>query len=94
MSFYFIGNPDPKNPYRWIYSTSTGATPAIFNALHRAGFHVALMKSTESVAPYLEELDISKRGAKREDVEAICALADPGMAKPATPTKPGGRLSQ
>jgi hypothetical protein len=94
MSFYFIGNPDPENPYRWIYSTSTSSTPAIFNALHRAGFQVTLMKSTESVAPYLEELDISKRGAKREDLEAICAMADPGAVKPEVPKKPGGRLAR
>ena len=94
MSFYFIGNPDPKNAHRWIYSTSVNATTAIFDALHRAGFQVVLLKTTESVSPYLEELDISKRGAKREDVEAICARADPGPAPQGPPKGPQGRFAR
>lgn len=76
MSFYFIGNPDPENPHRWTYNTSVTSTKAILQALHRAGFHVVLLKNSESVSPYLDELDISKPRAMRKDVERICAAAD------------------
>ena len=77
MSFYFIGNPNPDNPHRWTYNTSVASTKAILQALHRAGFHVVLLKNSESVSPYLDELDISKPRATREEVERICAAADP-----------------
>jgi hypothetical protein len=78
MSFYFIGSPDPENPHRWTYNTSVKSTSAILKALRRAGFRAEIVQTTESITPYLNELDIAKRGATREQVEAICAAADPG----------------
>ncbi len=77
MSFYYIGNPDPENPYRWAYNTSVASTPAILRALRKSGYHVELVQSTESVTPYLAEIDITKRGATREEVEEICLSVDP-----------------
>ena len=77
MSYYFIGNPEPENPHRWTYNTSVTSTKAIVAALRRAGFLVVQLKSSESVSPYLDELDISKPRATREQLEEICAAADP-----------------
>ena len=91
MSFYYIGNPDPEDPYRWTYNTSVTSTKAILQALRRAGFHVVLLKNSESVSPYLDELDLSKPRATREEVERICASADPapkGTRLPSAKRKP------
>jgi hypothetical protein len=77
MSFYFIGNPDAGNSHRWTYNTSVTSTKAILKALRKAGFDVVQLKSTESVSPYLDELDISKPRGTREQLEQICAAADP-----------------
>lgn len=77
MSYYFIGKPDPENPHRWTYNTSVSSTKVLREALRKAGFHVVLLKTSESVSPYLDELDISKPRATREQVEEICAAADP-----------------
>jgi len=77
MSYYFIGNPEPENPHRWTYNTSVTSTKAIVAALRKAGFHVVQLKSSESVSPYLDELDVSKPRATREQLEEICAAADP-----------------
>ncbi len=85
MSFYYIGNPDPENPYRWAYNTSVGSTSAIIQALRQAGCYVQTVESTESITPYLTELDISRRGATREQIEEICTTADPNP-KAASPS--------
>ena len=77
MSYYFISNPDPEDPHRWVYNTSVNSTRAILKALDKGGFHVVMLKNSESISPYLDELDISKPGATREQVEQICASADP-----------------
>ncbi len=84
MSFYFIGQPDPEDPHRWTYNTGVHSTMAIVEALKQAGFTALTLKNSESIAPYLDELDISKAGATREDVERICAAADPEL-KPSRP---------
>jgi hypothetical protein len=88
MSFYYIGNPDPENPYRWAYNTGVASTAAIIKALRQAGYRVRTVQSTESVTPYLTELEISKRGGTREQIEEICAAVDP--APKATPPSLAG----
>jgi hypothetical protein len=85
MSFYFIGNPEPENPHRWTYNTSVTSTKPIVAALRRAGFHVVQLKSSESVSPYLDELDISKPRGTREELEKICAAADPNPKSSRSP---------
>jgi hypothetical protein len=77
MSYYFIGTLDPRNPSRWTFQTSVKSTGVILNALRDAGFSVSVVQSSESVSPFLDELDISKPGATREEVEAICESVDP-----------------
>ncbi|OHE89648.1 MAG: hypothetical protein A3G75_10300 [Verrucomicrobia bacterium RIFCSPLOWO2_12_FULL_64_8] len=76
MSYYFIGHPEPENLHRWTFNTSVRSTQAILKALHRAGFRAVVVANSESVSPYLDEIDIAKAGATREDVERICAAAD------------------
>ena len=91
MSFYYIGNPAPENPHRWTYNTSVTSTKAIVAALRKAGFHVVQLKSSESVSPYLDELDITRPRATREEVEQVCAAADPtpkGSRSPAAKEQP------
>ena len=80
MSYYFIGHPEPENRHRWTYNTGVHSTEAILAALHQAGFHAVLVANSESVSPYLDEIDVTKPGATREDVDRICAAAD--LARP------------
>ncbi len=91
MSFYYIGKPDPENPYRWAYNTSVAATAAILKALRHAGCHVELVQTTETVTPYLAELDVSKRGATRGQIDEICAAADPAPRPTPRPSAQGNR---
>ncbi len=77
MSFYYLGQPDPEDPHRWAFNIGVNSTRAILDALHQAGFRVSLVRNSESISPYLDELDISKPGATREEVEQVCAAADP-----------------
>ena len=92
MSFYYIGNPDPEDPHRWTYNTSVHSTIVILDALRRAGFNAQVLKNSESIAPYLDEIDVSKPGATREEVEQVCASVDsnPKSAKP-PPSGPHAR---
>jgi hypothetical protein len=90
MSFYFIGHPDPENPHRWTYNTGVHSTMRILEALREHGFHAVALKNSESIAPYLDEIDVSKPGATREEVEQVCAAADSGSAHP-EPPKPRSR---
>jgi hypothetical protein len=77
MSYYFIGTLDPRNQSRWTFQTSVKSTSSILNALREAGFNVSVTQGSESVSPFLDELDISKPGATRQEVEAICESIDP-----------------
>jgi len=88
MSFYYIGNPDPDNPYRWAYNISVASTAAILKALGRAGCLVQAVESTESITPYLTEINVSKRGATREQIDEICAGADPAPKSENPPPAP------
>jgi hypothetical protein len=85
MSYYYIGTLDPRNPGRWTYQTSVKSTEAILNALRAAGFSVSVVQGSESVSPFLDELAISKPGATREDVDAICESIDPTRTIAAPP---------
>ncbi len=89
MSFYYIGKPDPENPYRWAYNTSVAATAAILKALRKAGCHVELVQTTETVTPYLAEIDVFKRGATREQIDEICTAADPAPRPTPRPSAEG-----
>ena len=85
MSYYFIGNPDPEDPCRWAFNTSVNSTQALVEALQKAGFHVVIIQNSESISPYLGELDISKPGATREEVEKICKAVDVAPPKSTRP---------
>ena len=85
MSYYYIGTLDPRNPSRWNYQVSVKSTGAIISALRNAGFSVSVVQGSESVSPFLDELNISKPGATREDVEAICESIDPTRTIAASP---------
>jgi hypothetical protein len=89
MSYYFIGALDPRNPSRWTFQTSVKSTGAILNALRDAGFSVSVVQGSGSVSSFLDELDISKPGATREDVEAICESIDPTRTIAAPPSDRG-----
>ena len=77
MSFYFISQPDSQNPNRWLYNIGTASSTAILQALRDAGFNAQPVQSTLSVMPFLVEVDISKIGATREDLEKTMQAADP-----------------
>jgi hypothetical protein len=85
MSYYYIGTLDPRNPSRWNYQVSVKSTGAILSALREAGFSVFVVQGSESVSPFLDELAISKPGATREEVEAICESVDPTRTIAASP---------
>jgi hypothetical protein len=87
MSYYYIGSLDPRNPSRWTFQTSVKSTGAILSALREAGFSVSVVQNSESVSPFLDELDISKPGATRGDVEAICESIDPTRPIGAPPSQ-------
>ncbi len=87
MSYYFISKPDPQNPHRWIYNIGVQTADAVTQALREAGYDVQTVHTTESVTPYLNEVDIYKAGGSREEVERIMAAADPGHQPAEEPVK-------
>jgi hypothetical protein len=89
MSYYYIGTLDPRNPGRWTFQTSVKSTGAIISALRNAGFSVSVVQGSESVSPFLDELNISKPGATREEVEVICESIDPTRTIAAPPSDRG-----
>jgi hypothetical protein len=88
MSYYFIGPSDPRNPGRWTYQTSVKSTSVIIRALRDAGFQVTVRSGSESISPFLDELEISKPDGSRDELEEVCESVDPTRtAPPAAPSR-------